>query len=107
MTRSFGLNDGKPPAFKWEEGSPSQSNAECDPETEIALGSKTLRAIGSALGQEVSIPVGGRVFRLRVVGRTVIPDTGLAGTGLGEGAVKGSITRIAFTPPTGAHGSPA
>lgn len=56
---------------------------------EIVLGTKVLRRIGKAVGDELVVEVGGATRQMRVVGRAVFPSLGLptfAQTGLGEGA---------------------
>ena len=52
---------------------------------EVALGPKTLRAVGASVGSRVDLRAGDNVLRgLRVVGAAVFVD--VSGTGLGEGA---------------------
>jgi hypothetical protein len=53
--------------------------------SEIAIGAKTLRAVGASVGSTISVSAGHRVTDLRVVGQVVLPDFGL-GSGLGDGA---------------------
>ncbi len=52
---------------------------------EIALGGKTLRAIGAGIGDPIPVRRGDHTVTMRVVGRAVFPDEGF-GPGLGEGA---------------------
>jgi hypothetical protein len=56
---------------------------------EIVLGTSTLRQIGRHVGQSVTMTVGGRQVRARIVGRAVFPDFGqgdFTSTDLGQGA---------------------
>ena len=56
---------------------------------EIALGTATLRQIGRHVGQTVTMTVGGRPLRERIVGRVVFPNFGQGSftpTDLGQGA---------------------
>ena len=55
---------------------------------EIALGTATLRQIGRHVGQTVTMTVGGRPLRARIVGRVVFPNFGQGSftpTDLGQG----------------------
>jgi ABC-type lipoprotein release transport system permease subunit len=51
---------------------------------QIALGTKTLRAIHASVGDDVPVFHGTKRVTMRVVGRVVLPDVGF-GPGLGEG----------------------
>ena len=53
--------------------------------SEIAIGGKTLRAIGAGVGRTITMSASHRTTRVRVVGQVVFPDFGF-GSGLGEGA---------------------
>ena len=52
---------------------------------EIALGSSSMRTVGTRIGDIVGVSSGGEVIDLEVVGRIVLPQFGF-GPGLGEGA---------------------
>ena len=54
-------------------------------EGQIALGSKTMRAVGANVGETVRVTVGETEADLEVVGQAVFPDFGF-GPGLGEGS---------------------
>ena len=69
---------------------------------EIALGTATLRQIGRHVGQTVTMTVGGRPLRERIVGRVVFPNFGQGSftpTDLGQGA---QTTAAVLKPPPGA-----
>jgi hypothetical protein len=51
---------------------------------EIALGGRSMRAVGTGIGRNVTVEVGGQSAILTVVGRIVVPEGGF-GPGLGEG----------------------
>lgn len=53
-------------------------------DNEIALGSKSLAAVGASLGDNVRVEFGSRARRMHIVGEVVLPDLGEAG-GLGHG----------------------
>jgi hypothetical protein len=56
-----------------------------DPE-EAVVGTRTLRRVGADVGGTISLTLGGRTARYRVVGRAVFPDLGDAG-GFGRGVL--------------------
>jgi FtsX-like permease family len=69
---------------------------------EIALGTATLRQIGRHVGQTVTMTVGGRTLRERIVGRVVFPNFGQGSftpTDLGQGA---QTTAAVLKPPPSA-----
>ena len=69
---------------------------------EIVLGTATLRQIGRHVGQTVTMTVGGRPLRERIVGRVVFPNFGQGSftpTDLGQGA---QTTAAVLKPPPGA-----
>jgi putative ABC transport system permease protein len=68
---------------------------------EIALGTATLRQIGRHIGQTVTMTVGERPLRARIVGRVVFPNFGQGSftpTDLGQGA---QTTAAVLKPPPG------
>jgi hypothetical protein len=73
---------------------------------EIVLGTATIRRIGRAVGQTVTVTVGGQRRVDRIVGRAVFPDFGQGGftpTDLGEGA---ETTTAGLGQQAGAPGGP-
>src|SRR5439155_15092060 len=75
---------------------------------EIAAGARTLRMLGLALGDHVTVTApDGHAARLRVVGRVVLPGTGTYPgsdkTALGEGAVVTRSTLERLAPDFNSH----
>jgi hypothetical protein len=70
---------------------------------EIALGTATLRQIGRHVGQTVTMTVGGRPLRERIVGRVVFPNFGQGSftpTDLGQGAqTTAAVLKAPAVPP--------
>ncbi|MGH9214643.1 MAG: ABC transporter permease [Acidimicrobiales bacterium] len=66
---------------------------------EVALGSRTARALGVEIGDTVDVAVpGGESVEMRVVGRAVFPTVGAASR-LGEGLVATVAGAVAVAPP--------
>lgn len=71
---------------------------------EIVLGTTSLRALGSSLGDTVDVAVAGTRSPMRVVGRAVFPRLGRGSfppTGLGEGAAVAAEVMPLFEAPPG------
>jgi hypothetical protein len=94
---AIGLDAGKGPLLSPTllQGRPPRTGGE------IALGTATLRQIGRHVGQTVTMTVGGRPLRERIVGRVVFPNFGQGSftpTDLGQGV---QTTAAVLKPPTG------
>jgi hypothetical protein len=94
---AIGLDTGKGPLLSPTllQGRPPRTG------DEIALGTATLRQIGRHVGQTVTMTVGGRPLRERIVGRVVFPNFGQGSftpTDLGQGV---QTTAAVLKPATG------